>query len=37
MADPDTLQELESVSGTALLSLAVWIDDVRLIDNELVA
>ena len=37
VADPDTLQELESVSGTALLSLAVWIDDVRLIDNELVA
>jgi pantoate--beta-alanine ligase len=37
VADPDTLQELESVSGTALLSLAAWIDDVRLIDNELVA
>jgi pantothenate synthetase len=34
VADPDTLAELEVVEGRALLSLAVRIDDVRLIDNE---
>ncbi|HYO44287.1 MAG TPA: pantoate--beta-alanine ligase [Candidatus Limnocylindrales bacterium] len=34
VADPDTLDELAAVSGRALLSLAVRIDDVRLIDNE---
>ncbi len=34
VADPDTLAELEVVAGRALLSLAVRIDDVRLIDNE---
>ncbi len=34
VADPDTLAELELVEGRALLSLAVRIDDVRLIDNE---
>jgi pantoate--beta-alanine ligase len=37
VADPETLHELVSVDGRALLSLAVRIDDVRLIDNELVA
>jgi pantoate--beta-alanine ligase len=37
VADPDTLRELESVDGRALLSLAVRIDDVRLIDNERVS
>jgi pantoate--beta-alanine ligase len=37
VADPDTLKELVEVNGRALLSLAVRVDDVRLIDNELVA
>jgi pantoate--beta-alanine ligase len=36
VADPDTLKELVEVQGRALLSLAVRVDDVRLIDNELV-
>ena len=34
MADADTLAELDHVAGEALLSLAVRIDGVRLIDNE---
>lgn len=34
VADPDTLIELDALAGRALLSLAVSIDDVRLIDNE---
>ena len=34
VADPDSLEELASVSGRALLSLAVRIDEVRRIDNE---
>ena len=33
VADPDTLDELETVAGRALLSLAVEIEGVRLIDN----
>jgi pantoate--beta-alanine ligase len=37
VADPDTLEELETVAGRALLSLAVVIEGVRLIDNERVA
>ena len=37
VADPDTLDELETIAGRALLSLAVVIDGVRLIDNERVA
>jgi pantoate--beta-alanine ligase len=32
-ADPDTLEELESVSSDALLSMAVFIGNTRLIDN----
>jgi pantoate--beta-alanine ligase len=35
VAHPDTLAELAVVDGRALLSMAVRIDDVRLIDNEL--
>lgn len=35
-ADPDTLQELETVSRGALLSVAVFIGKTRLIDNVLV-
>ena len=34
VADPDTLEELDSVAGRALLSLAVGIEGIRLIDNE---
>ncbi len=34
VADADTLAELEAVNGETLLSLAVRIDGVRLIDNE---
>ena len=34
VADPDTLRELDRVEGGALLSMAVRIDGVRLIDNE---
>ena len=36
VADPDTLAELTEVNGRALLSLAVRVEGVRLIDNELV-
>jgi pantoate--beta-alanine ligase len=34
VADPQTLEELDELHGRALLSLAVRIDAVRLIDNE---
>jgi pantoate--beta-alanine ligase len=35
VADPDTLEELATVGEAgALLSMAVWIEGVRLIDNE---
>jgi pantoate--beta-alanine ligase len=37
VADPSTLEELPTIERGALLSLAVRIDDVRLIDNERVA
>ena len=32
-ADYDTLEELETVSGKALLSMAVYFGKTRLIDN----
>jgi pantoate--beta-alanine ligase len=35
VAHPDTLAELATIDGPALLSMAVRIDGVRLIDNEL--
>ena len=35
VADPDTLAELATIDREALLSLAVRIDGVRLIDNEM--
>ena len=35
IADPDTLDELETVESRALLSLAVFVGGVRLIDNML--
>jgi pantoate--beta-alanine ligase len=34
---PDTLEELETVTDRALLSLAVFVDGVRLIDNMVIA
>ncbi|MEW6226255.1 MAG: pantoate--beta-alanine ligase [Chloroflexota bacterium] len=34
VADPETLEELATISNGALLSLAVGIEGVRLIDNE---
>jgi pantoate--beta-alanine ligase len=33
VAHPDTLAELDMVPDRALLSLAVFVDEVRLIDN----
>jgi pantoate--beta-alanine ligase len=33
--DPETLEEVEEVTSPALLGLAVWVGDVRLIDNRL--
>ena len=36
VADAKTLEELDTVNGAAMMSLAVWIGDVRLIDNLLI-
>ena len=36
VADPDTLAELEAIAGQALLSMAVFVGGVRLIDNMVV-
>lgn len=36
VAQPDTLAELEVVNDRALLSLAVFVDEVRLIDNMII-
>jgi len=36
VADPETLEELSKVNSRALLSLAVYLDGVRLIDNMVV-
>ncbi len=36
VAHPETLAELEIIENQALLSLAVFIDDVRLIDNMII-
>jgi len=35
--DPETLEEVEEVTAPALLGVAVWVGDVRLIDNRLLA
>lgn len=37
VADTETLQELDKIGNQALLSLAVFVDDVRLIDNIIVS
>ncbi len=34
LCHPDTLEEVEEVSGPTLLAIAVWVGDVRLIDNR---
>lgn len=36
IADVETLDELNNVGSGAMISVAVWFDDVRLIDNELI-
>jgi pantoate--beta-alanine ligase len=33
--DPDTLAEVDAVTGPALLAVAVWVGGVRLIDNRI--
>src|SRR5439155_7326658 len=35
LRDPETLEEVEEVTGPALLGVAVWVGGVRLIDNRL--
>jgi pantoate--beta-alanine ligase len=35
LVDPETLEEVEAVSGAARLALAVWVGQTRLIDNTL--
>ena len=35
--DPDTLADVEVVTGPALLAVAVWVDGVRLIDNRILS
>jgi pantoate--beta-alanine ligase len=36
VCDPDTLREVEQLSGTVLVALAVYIGKTRLIDNAVV-
>jgi pantoate--beta-alanine ligase len=35
--DPDTLAEVEAVTGPAVLALAAWVGGVRLIDNRILS
>ena len=35
MRDPETLEEVVELESPALLGVAVWVGDVRLIDNRL--
>ena len=35
LVDPDTLEEVETISNAARLALAVWVGNTRLIDNAL--
>ena len=37
LMDPETLQEVEAVSGAARLLMAVWVNNTRLIDNTLLS
>ena len=34
LCQPETLEEVEQISGPTLLAIAVWVGDVRLIDNR---
>jgi len=36
LCHPETLEEVSEVSGPTLLALAVWVGDVRLIDNRVI-
>jgi pantoate--beta-alanine ligase len=36
LCDPATLERVDEVTGPTLLALAVWVGDVRLIDNRIV-
>src|SRR5215510_1950087 len=36
LCHPETLEEVTEVSGPALLALAAWVGDVRLIDNRVI-
>ncbi|MGH7822580.1 MAG: pantoate--beta-alanine ligase, partial [Candidatus Binatia bacterium] len=36
LRDPDTLQPVERVEASAIFAVAVWIGDVRLIDNAVI-
>ena len=33
LCHPETLEEVEQISGPTLLAIAVWVGEVRLIDN----
>ena len=35
--DPETLEEVDEVTAPVLLGVAVWVGEVRLIDNRLLA
>lgn len=37
LRDPETLEEVRELEGRALLAVAVWMGDVRLIDNAIAA
>ena len=37
VCDPDTLREVEQLSGTVLVALAVYIGKTRLIDNAILS
>lgn len=37
LRDPETLQEVEAVSGAARLLMAVWVNNTRLLDNTLLS
>jgi len=37
LCHPETLEEVSEVSGQTLLALAVWVGDVRLIDNTVLS
>ena len=34
LCQPETLEEVEQISGPTLLAIAIWVGDVRLIDNR---